>query len=143
MDDAEALDHASVFAVCGQASIFGSIIAFPLTLVMVFILEPPGWGWPSILDVVAFVMYGVIFLFAATIVSAPFVLILAFPLTLVVSRYLRRSIWRNTVLGGVIGAVAGYVAPLSFIMPPGLITAVYAVPYGAFTGFFVTRMRYG
>lgn len=143
MGDVEALDYASVFAACGRASTFGSIMAFPLTLAMAFISEPPGWGWPSILDALGFVMLGIVFIFAATIVSAPFVLIIAFPLALTVSRYLGRSVWGNIVLGGVMGAVAGYVASFGSFMPSGLITAVYAMPYGVFTGFFVTRMRYG
>ncbi|WP_294271704.1 hypothetical protein [uncultured Sphingomonas sp.] len=114
-----------------------------MTFVMVAIFEAPPWGWPSLWEVFGFLMLAVISSCAAAIVSGPFMLIVGFPLAFVASRYLGRSLTGNSIFGGIVGALAGAIAPLSFFMPPGFITAAYAVPYGAFTGFFVTRMRYG
>ncbi|WP_294240229.1 hypothetical protein [uncultured Sphingomonas sp.] len=110
---------------------------------MVAITDPVPWEWPSLWDVCGFVMLAVVASCAAAIVSGPFMLIVGFPLAFVASRYLGRSLIGNSIFGGAVGALAGAVVPLSFFMPPGFITATYAVPYGAFTGFFVTRMRYG
>ncbi|MDY0958292.1 hypothetical protein SOM26_06290 [Sphingomonas sp. CFBP8993] len=114
-----------------------------MTFAMVSIFESMPWGWPSLWDVCVFVMLAVLSSFVAAIVSGPFMLILGFPLAFVASRYLGRSLIGNSIFGGTVGALAGAIAPLSFFMPPGFTTAAYAVPYGAFTGFFVTRMRYG
>ena len=143
MDDTEAVDGPSVFAACGRAWICGSFTALPMTFGMVAIYESVPWGWPSLWEVFGFVMLAIISSCAAAIVSGPFMLIVGFPLAFVASRYLGRSLIGNSIFGGMVGALAGAIVPLSFFMLPGFTTAAYAVPYGAFTGFFVTRMRYG
>ena len=142
MEETEALDVPSVFAACGRAWVFGSFTALPLIFLWFVVSEPIELKLPGLFDLVGFGMMVVAFTWAVAVFSIPYMLIAALPLALIVARFKCRSMILNGILGGAIGALVGYLIPLSFV-PPGWFLAALAVPYGAFTGFFVTRMRYG